>query len=216
VHLELASAQADAEAMLAWRDIMVSGYSDAGQERWLAGRGIELLRGHGRLAGTGVVDVDDARYTAEGWRSSEADHDVYEGRHRKLVRMSARVLKGSMYRPTGAIVAAPTTSLPGDRRRRAQLGLRYSWIRDASFTLEALYIGACSDEAGEFLSFMTSSAGGADSLQIMYGIVGEHDLSERSPHTFADGEATPVRVGDGAWSQTKLAVYGELLNTLYL
>src|SRR5437660_9974238 len=58
------SAQVDVQAALAWRDVMVSGYSDAGQERWLAGRGIDLLRGAGRLAGTGVVEVDGVRYTA--------------------------------------------------------------------------------------------------------------------------------------------------------
>ncbi len=61
----LATAEVDVEAALAWRDFMVSGYSDAGQERWLAGHGIDLLRGHGRLAGPGVVEVDGARYTAE-------------------------------------------------------------------------------------------------------------------------------------------------------
>src|ERR1700722_10673799 len=60
-----ATAQVDVQAALAWRDFMVSGYSDAGQQRWLAGRGIGLLRGTGRLAGTGVVDVDGARHTAE-------------------------------------------------------------------------------------------------------------------------------------------------------
>src|SRR5499427_4845295 len=60
-----ATAQVDVQAALAWRDFMVSDYSDAGQERWLAGRGIDLLRGTGRLAGTGVVDVDGARHTAE-------------------------------------------------------------------------------------------------------------------------------------------------------
>src|SRR5271166_3953057 len=60
-----ATADVDVEAALAWRDFMVSGYSDAGQERWLAGRGIDLLRGTGRLAGTGVVEVDGERHTAE-------------------------------------------------------------------------------------------------------------------------------------------------------
>jgi GH15 family glucan-1,4-alpha-glucosidase len=155
--------------------------------------------------------------TAEGWRSWEADHDVYEGPHRELVRISTRVLKGLTYRPTGAIVAAPTTSLPETVGGERNWDYRYSWIRDASLTLEALYIGACSDEAGEFISFMTSSAGGGDSLQIMYGIAGEHDLSERElPHLRGWRDSAPVRVGNGAWNQTQLDVYGELLNTLYL
>src|SRR6266404_2907351 len=121
--------------------------------------------------------------TAEGWRSWEAEHDIYQGPHRKLVRESSRVLKGLTYRPTGAIVAAPTTSLPETVGGERNWDYRYSWIRDASLTLQALYIGSCSDEAEEFVSFMTSSAGGGASLQIMYGIGGEYDLSELElPH----------------------------------
>src|SRR5262249_54144777 len=124
--------------------------------------------------------------TVAGWRSWDEMHDVYDGPHRDLVRMSSRVLKGLMYRPTGAIVAAPTTSLPETVGGEGNWDYRYSWIRDASLTLEALYIGACPDEAEDFVSFMTSSAGGRASersLQIMYGITGEHDLSERElPH----------------------------------
>jgi GH15 family glucan-1,4-alpha-glucosidase len=155
--------------------------------------------------------------TVEGWRSWEAEHDVYDGSHREIVRLSARVLKGLTYRPTGAIVAAPTTSLPETVGGERNWDYRYSWIRDASLTLEALYIGACSDEADEFISFMTSSAGGGASLQIMYGIGGEHDLSERElPHLAGWRGSTPVRVGNGAWSQTQLDVYGELLNAFYL
>ena len=155
--------------------------------------------------------------TVEAWRSWEADHDVYEGPHRDLVRLSARVLKGLTYRPTGAIVAAPTTSLPETVGGERNWDYRFSWIRDASLTLEALYIGACSDEAGEFVSFMTSSAGGGDSLQIMYGIAGEHDLSERElPHLRGWRDSAPVRVGNGAWNQIQLDVYGQLLNALHL
>ena len=157
---------------------------------------------------------------AEAWRSWEAEHDVYEGRHRDLVRLSARVLKGLTYRPTGAIVAAPTTSLPETVGGERNWDYRFSWIRDSSLTIEALYIGACSDEAGEFVSFMTSSAGGRagrGSLQIMYGIGGEHDLSERElPHLGGWRGSRPVRVGNGAWDQVQLDVYGELLNCLWL
>jgi alpha,alpha-trehalase len=158
--------------------------------------------------------------TVEAWRSWESEHDVYEGPHRELVRFSSRVLKGLTFRPTGAIVAAPTTSLPEDEGGERNWDYRFSWIRDASLTLEALYIGACSDEAGEFVSFMTSAAGGrvmGGSLQIMYGIRGEHDLSERElPHLRGWRDSSPVRVGNGAWGQTQLDVYGELLNTLYI
>jgi alpha,alpha-trehalase len=158
--------------------------------------------------------------TADGWRSWEAEHDIYDGPHRELVRLSSRVLKGLTYRPTGAIVAAPTTSLPETVGGERNWDYRYAWIRDASLTLEALYIGACSDEAEEFVSFMTSSAGGRASersLQIMYGIGGEHDLTERElSHLRGWRDSAPVRVGNGAWGQTQLDVYGELLNSLYL
>lgn len=155
--------------------------------------------------------------TVEAWRSWEAEHDIYEGPHHDLVRLSSRVLKGLTYRPTGAIVAAPTTSLPETVGGERNWDYRYAWIRDASMTLEALYIGSCSDEAGEFVSFMTSSAGAGDSLQIMYGITGEHDLSERElPHLRGWRKSAPVRVGNGAWKQTQLDVYGELLSALHL
>ena len=158
--------------------------------------------------------------TIEAWRSWEDEHDIYEGPHRELVRLSSRVLKGLTYRPTGAIVAAATTSLPETAGGERNWDYRYTWIRDASLTLEALYIGACSDEAVDFVSFMTSSAGGRASersLQIMYGIGGEHDLTERElPHLRGWRDSSPVRVGNGAWGQTQLDVYGELLNSLYL
>jgi GH15 family glucan-1,4-alpha-glucosidase len=162
--------------------------------------------------------IDD---TAAGWVSWEGEHDIYQGPHRELVRLSARVLKGLTYRPTGAIVAAPTCSLPETVGGERNWDYRYAWIRDASFTIEALYVGACSDEAEDFVSFMTSSAGGRavgdSSLQIMYGIGGEHDLSERTlPHLRGWRDSAPVRVGNGAWGQRQLDVYGELLNCLHL
>jgi GH15 family glucan-1,4-alpha-glucosidase len=161
--------------------------------------------------------IDD---TIETWRSWEAEHSVYEGPHRDLVRLSSRVLHGLTYRPTGAIVAAPTTSLPETVGGERNWDYRYSWIRDASLTLQALYIGSCPDEAGDFISFMTSSAGGGasdmHSLQIMYGISGEHDLSERElPHLRGWRDSAPVRIGNGAWGQRQLDVYGELLDALH-
>jgi alpha,alpha-trehalase len=158
--------------------------------------------------------------TVAGWRSWEAEHDIYDGPHRELVRLSARVLKGLTFRPTGAIVAAPTASLPEGVGGERNWDYRFAWIRDSSLTLEALYIGACPDEAEDFVSFMTSSAGGRaseGSLQIMYGIRGEHDLSERHlDHLRGWRDSRPVRVGNGAWDQTQLDVYGELMNALHV
>jgi alpha,alpha-trehalase len=156
---------------------------------------------------------------AAGWRSWEGEHDVYAGPHRELVQHSARVLKGLTYRPTGAIVAAPTAGLPETEGGERNWDYRYAWVRDASLTVQALYVGSCSDEAEEFVSFMTSSAGGRvdDHLQIMYGIDGRHDLSERElPHLRGWRDSRPVRVGNGAWDQTQLDVYGELLDAIFL
>jgi alpha,alpha-trehalase len=159
--------------------------------------------------------------TVEGWRSWEAEHDIYDGPMHELVRLSSRVLKGLTYRPTGAIVAAPTTSLPEDVGGERNWDYRYAWVRDASLTLEALYIGACPDEAEDFVSFMTSSAGAhvgdRDMQQIMFGIGGEHDLSERElPHLSGYRGSQPVRIGNGAWTQSQLDVYGELLSAIHL
>jgi GH15 family glucan-1,4-alpha-glucosidase len=162
--------------------------------------------------------IDD---TAEAWRSWESDHDIYDGPHRELVRFSSRILKALTYRPTGAIVAAPTTSLPETVGGERNWDYRYAWVRDASLTMEALYIGTCSDEVENFVSFMTSSAGGHlqedDELQIMFGIAGEHDLSERElAHLRGWRDSAPVRIGNGAWTQKQLDVYGELLIALHL
>src|SRR3954447_5412129 len=157
--------------------------------------------------------------TVDGWRSWEAEHDVYDGPHHELVRLSSRILKGLTYRPTGAIVAAPTAGLPETEGGERNWDYRYAWVRDASLTVQALYIGSCSDEAEEFVSFMTSSAGGRVDrhLQIMYGIDGRHDLAERElDHLRGWRDSRPVRVGNGAWNQTQLDVYGELLDAIYM
>src|SRR3954463_14546912 len=164
------------------------------------------------LVGARIAD------TAEAWRSWEAEYDIYDGPHKELVRFSSRVLKGLTYRPTGAIVAAATTSLPETVGGEHNWDYRFSWIRDSSLTLEALYIGTCSDEAENFVSFMTSAAGGRTehALQIMYGIGGEHDLSERElDHLRGWSDSRPVRVGNGAWNQVQLDVYGELMIALH-
>jgi GH15 family glucan-1,4-alpha-glucosidase len=161
--------------------------------------------------------IDD---TIAAWISWSELHQSYEGPWRDLVGQSGRVLQALSYQPTGAICAAATTSLPetvgGDRN----WDYRYSWVRDASFTIEALWVAACPDEVNEFFEYMTTSAaasvGRGNELQIMFGIGGEHDLTERElPHLPGWRDSAPVRVGNGAWNQRQLDVYGELLNSVF-
>ncbi|HET7052048.1 MAG TPA: trehalase-like domain-containing protein, partial [Solirubrobacteraceae bacterium] len=114
-----------------------------------------------------VARIDD---TVEAWRSWEAEHDVYEGPHRELVRLSSRILKGLTYRPTGAIVAAPTTSLPETVGGERNWDYRYAWIRDSTFMLWGLYTLGFDEEANDFFYFIRDVAANADeTLQIMYG-----------------------------------------------
>jgi alpha,alpha-trehalase len=155
--------------------------------------------------------------TLEAWRRWSAVHQAYEGPWEDLVYHSGRVLQSLMYQPTGAIVAAPTTSLPEDVGGERNWDYRYAWVRDASFTLDALWVAACPDEAHRFFSWMTDAAASQldldAELQIMFGVGGEHDLSERElPHLEGWRNSRPVRVGNGAWDQRQLDVYGELLD----
>jgi GH15 family glucan-1,4-alpha-glucosidase len=158
--------------------------------------------------------------TIAAWRSWSDLHQNYEGPWRELVRHSGRVLQGLTYSPTGAIVAAPTTSLPEAVGGRRNWDYRYTWVRDASFTLEALWVAACPDEAHKFFDFLAGAAltqleRGVD-MQIMFGVGGEHDLTERElPHLSGWRASRPVRVGNGAWNQRQIDVYGELLNAAY-
>jgi alpha,alpha-trehalase len=154
--------------------------------------------------------------TLEGWRSWSAMHQAYEGPWRDLVHHSGRVLQALTFEPTGAIVAAPTTSLPETVGGERNWDYRYTWVRDASLTMEALWVAACPDEANRFFTFLADAAAtqlqlGTD-LQIMFGVGGEHDLTERElPHLGGWRGSRPVRVGNGAWDQRQLDVYGELL-----
>ena len=133
---------------------------------------------------------------------------------------SGRVLQGLSFQPSGAIVAAATTSLPEGIGGERNWDYRYSWVRDASFTMEALWVAACPDEASDFFAFLATAAAsgiGPDAgLQIMFGVGGEHDLTERElPHLEGWRDSRPVRVGNGAWNQQQIDVYGELLGAAH-
>jgi alpha,alpha-trehalase len=154
--------------------------------------------------------------TLDAWRSWSAIHQAYEGPWRDLVQHSGRVLQALTFQPTGAVVAAPTTSLPETVGGGRNWDYRYSWIRDSCLTMQALWVAACPHEATKFFAFLADAAAsqlqrGSD-LQIMFGVGGERDLSERElPHLAGWRDSRPVRVGNDAWRQRQLDVYGELL-----
>jgi alpha,alpha-trehalase len=190
--------------------------------RLTAGETAAFALGHGDMAGPPpgpwTAEEITARLadTLEGWRSWSALHQNYEGPWRELVRHSGRVLQAMTFARTGAIVAAPTTSLPESVGGARNWDYRYTWVRDASLTMEALWVAACPDEANKFFAFLANAAAagmqsGTD-LQIMFGVGGERDLSERElPHLAGWRDSLPVRVGNGAFLQRQLDVYGELL-----
>jgi len=155
--------------------------------------------------------------TVKGWTSWSRLHQRYEGPWKDEVHNSGRVLHALTFRPTGAIVAAPTTSLPEEEGGSRNWDYRYCWLRDASMTLQALWVAACPDEVGRFLGFVARAAGpGGQGLQIMFGIGGEHDLAERElDHLRGWRDSRPVRVGNGAWNQQQHDVYGAVLDAVY-
>lgn len=158
--------------------------------------------------------------TERSWTSWSELHQRYDGPLSQLVRHSGVVLRGLTYARSGAVVAAPTTSLPEGLGSGRTWDYRFTWVRDASMTLQGLYVAACSDEAGRFFEFLARAAAtqldrGRD-LQIMFGVGGERDLSERDiGHLSGWRGSGPVRAGNAAWSQCQLDVYGSLLDAAY-
>ena len=190
----------------------------AGQHVYFALRSTSLGQPLAQPALQGEI-ADALEATIEQWRAWSKLHQSYDGPWRDLVLHSGRVLQALSYQPTGAIVAAATTSLPEQIGGTRNWDYRYSWVRDASFTMKALWVAACPDEADQFFGFITAAAAHAHPdrpLQIMFGIGGEHDLSERElTHLTGWRDSSPVRVGNGAWSQPQLDVYGEMLDAAY-
>jgi GH15 family glucan-1,4-alpha-glucosidase len=154
--------------------------------------------------------------TLDWWRRWSSATTV-NGRYTAQVRRSVTVLKGLTCAPTGAIVAAPTTSLPEEVGGERNWDYRYSWVRDSTLALAALSLAGHADVARGFRGFlMRSCAGSAEDLQIMYGVYGTRHLPEFTLDLAGYRGSTPVHVGNGAASQRQLDVYGHILDAAHL
>jgi GH15 family glucan-1,4-alpha-glucosidase len=159
------------------------------------------------------------RETAAFWRSWIAG-SRYHGRWREMVHRSALVLKLLAYSPTGATVAAPTTSLPEEIGGSRNWDYRFSWIRDSAFTLYGLLRIGFTEEAGRYMDFLNERILEVDrdgALQPVYGIDGRKDMDEEElPHLSGYRDSRPVRIGNAAAGQLQLDIYGELMDSVYL
>lgn len=156
--------------------------------------------------------------TVEFWRQWLSQGSFPDHPWRIHLQRSALVLKGLTYAPTGALLAAATTSLPETPGGVRNWDYRYSWIRDSTFALWSLHSLGFDEEAKAFLKFVRARAMEADgNLQIMYGINGEHDLTESTlDHLSGYEGAKPVRIGNGAYDQRQHDVWGALMDAIYV
>jgi len=157
--------------------------------------------------------------TVGGWTSWTALHTTYDGDYPEQVRRSSLVLQGLTYGPSGAIVAAATTSLPETMGGELNFDYRYAWLRDLSLTIRSLWLAACPDEPERLLAWLAGTAGHVrdELVQIMYGVEGQRDLTEHVlEHLEGYHGSAPVRVGNQAWKQVQLDVFGEVLDAAHL
>jgi GH15 family glucan-1,4-alpha-glucosidase len=155
--------------------------------------------------------------TEEFWREWLRDGNFPDHPWRVHLQRSALVLKGLTYTPTGAIVAAPTTSLPEAPGGERNWDYRFSWIRDSTFSLWALHTLGFDHEARDFMRFIVDVCRDKPDLQIMYGIGHERELTEETlDHLSGYGGAKPVRIGNGAFDQRQNDVWGSLLDSVYV
>ncbi|HWX43975.1 MAG TPA: glycoside hydrolase family 15 protein [Solirubrobacteraceae bacterium] len=174
----------------------------------------------GQLQGPADVDDANARLATTGryWREWLGRARLPDHRWREPIQRSALAIKGLTYMPTGATVAALTTSLPETPGGERNWDYRYTWLRDSTFTLQALHYLNLDWEAEEFMQFVADlECNGDGGLQIMYGIDGRRDLTETTRDDLSGyAGASPVRVGNGAFDQRQNDVFGAALDSIYL
>ena len=169
------------------------------------------------LAGFGQAALQETIAYWKNWVSRCG----YKGRWREMVIRSALALKLLTYQPSGAIVAAPTCGLPEEIGGVRNWDYRYTWIRDAAFTLYAFLRLGYTEEASRFMTWLEQRATEEDRtngpLQTIYGIDGRHDLAEATlDHLDGYRGSRPVRIGNAAASQLQMDIYGELVDSIYL
>jgi len=169
-------------------------------------------------APTKNLDAEALLGETESWWRTWTGRCSYEGRYRDRVLRSLMLLRALTYDPTGAVVAAGTTSLPEEIGGVRNWDYRFCWVRDASLTIKALLLGGYDAEARAFRDWLLRAAAGDPAqMQIMYGVAGERRLSEREVDWLPGYEASrPVRFGNAAHKQFQLDIYGELMNTVWL
>jgi alpha,alpha-trehalase len=156
-------------------------------------------------------------WTGHHWQHWLARARLPDHRYRPFLERSALTLKGLTYAPTGALVAAPTTSLPETPGGERNWDYRFTWIRDSTFALWALYTLGFDGEANDFFWFIMDAAERDDELQIVYGVDGERNLAEQTlEHLSGYDGARPVRIGNAAYVQRQNDVWGAVLDSLYL
>jgi GH15 family glucan-1,4-alpha-glucosidase len=163
------------------------------------------------------LDPEDALEKTLAWWSDWASRCTVTGPWRDAVVRSLITLKALTYRPTGAIVAAPTTSLPEELGGVRNWDYRYCWVRDATFTLLALLNAGYTEEAREWREWLVRAvAGRPDQARIMYGLAGERRLTEiELPWLPGFESSRPVRIGNAAYTQFQLDVFGEVLDATH-
>jgi alpha,alpha-trehalase len=173
----------------------------------------------GSLGGPRSVPEAEERMssTRDFWRSWLRHGDFPDHPWRIHLQRSALVLKGLTYAPTGAMVAAATTSLPETPGGERNWDYRYSWIRDSTFSLWSLHVLGFGEEAAEFMNFVGMVCRADPQIQVMYGVGGEKELTERTlDHLDGYEGSRPVRIGNGAHCQRQHDVWGALLDSLYI